>query len=118
MLSVQRLKEISSTIRFRLVLWITLIVFLMVLATNLAVREVVQSSLHYEYDQFLENSLKEVQMSVKAYYPADKQKLFAVLEDKARAYHFRGWFVQLFDEGQHMLWMSKGAPSMAVSASF
>ena len=37
-----RLREIFSTLRFRLVLWITLVVFMMVVITNIAVREVEQ----------------------------------------------------------------------------
>ena len=45
MLSVQRLRELFSTLRFRLVLWITLVVFVMVLVTNFGVREVEQRRL-------------------------------------------------------------------------
>src|ERR1043165_544478 len=110
MLYVHRLKELFSTLRFRLVLWITLIVFLMVMVTNLAVREVVHGTLRYEYDQFLEQSLKEVQLYVAKHYPNEKAQLFSALDHKVQAYQYRGWFVQLFDAHHQLFLTSGGAP--------
>jgi hypothetical protein len=52
MLSVQRLRELFSSLRFRLVLWITLVVFLMVVVTYITVRAVEQQTLRAGYDQF------------------------------------------------------------------
>ena len=64
MLSVQRVREFCSTLRFRLVLWITLVVFVMVVVTNITVREVEQQALRQSYDQFLRDSLEDVNVAV------------------------------------------------------
>src|SRR5689334_11597619 len=98
MFSVQRLKEFFSTLRVRLVLWITLIVFLMDSGTNIAVREVEQRLLQQNYDQFLEDSLREVQLLVAQADPAEPEKLDVDLKNKVGAYENRSWFVQIFND--------------------
>src|SRR2546423_1019181 len=116
MLSALRLRELFSTLRFRLVVWITLVVFLMVLGTSIAVREIYHRHLRNEYDQFLEDSLKEVQFSVEKNYPNDKQQLFSTLEDKVKAFQYRGLFVQLYDSQQRLIWPSTASPALPTSA--
>ena len=59
-----RLRDILYTLRFRLVFWTTLVVFLMVVATNIAVREVEQNALVHSYDQFLLDSMEDVNLMV------------------------------------------------------
>src|SRR4051794_18959125 len=121
MLSVQRLKELFSTLRFRLVLWITLVVFLMVFITNIALREIEQRTLRHEYDSFLEESLKEVhgifdtfsQRIDQQENPAVKEKIketfYLVLKDKVRANEHRTWFLQLYNDKNQLLWSSINA---------
>src|SRR5436853_7719559 len=111
MLSVQRAKELTATLRFRLVLWITLIVFLMVVVTNIAVREVEQRALQNSYDQFLQDSLEDVRLIVAR--AETDQALERELEEKVAAYYHRSWFLQLFSEKKQPTFTSKNAPKLA-----
>ena len=85
MLSVQRLRELFSTLRFRLVVWITLVVFVMVVVTNIAVREVEQHALQNNYDQFLQDSLEDVHLTVSRLEPETQAQLDRELEGKVAA---------------------------------
>src|ERR1017187_4531039 len=109
MLSVQRLRELFSTLRFRLVLWITLVVFLMVVVTNIAVREMEQRALTHSYDQFLRDSLEDVDLTVNRLESAEQ--LFEELSDKVKANKNRSWFLQLFNQKKGKIWFSDDAPS-------
>ncbi len=108
-----RLKEIFSTLRFRLVVWITLVVFIMVVATNIAVREMEQRALVHSYDQFLVDSLEDVHLSVLRLGANHPRRLLAELSDKVKANKNRSWFLQLYDAKKQLIWSSDDAPSMA-----
>jgi two-component system, OmpR family, heavy metal sensor histidine kinase CusS len=108
-----RLREIFSTLRFRLVVWITLVVFIMVVATNIAVREMEQRALAHSYDQFLMDSLEDVHLSVLRLGASHPKRLVAELNDKVRANKKRSWFSQIFDAKKQPIWSSDDAPSMA-----
>ncbi|MBI1830693.1 MAG: HAMP domain-containing protein [Planctomycetes bacterium] len=110
MLSAQRLKELFSTLRFRLVLWITLVVFVMVVVTNIAVREVEQRTLRSGYDQFLKDSLEEVNVLVADIASDQRQQMDAPLKKKVKDNAYRTWFLQLYDENKKVLWGSDNAP--------
>src|SRR5262245_54699374 len=110
MLSVQRARELFSTLRFRLVLWITLVVFLMVVVTNIAVREVEQSALTHSYDEFLLDSLEDVNLTVARFEPDTPKQLFDELTDKVKVNKNRSWFLQLFDENKRPIFISHDAP--------
>ena len=113
MLSVQRVRELFSTLRFRLVLWITLVVFLMVVVTNVTVRELEQHALQNSYDQFLQDSLEDVHLTVSRLEPGNQGQLDRELEDKVAAYYNRSWFLQLFDDKKQPFFTSKNAPKLA-----
>src|ERR1019366_1823435 len=110
MLSVRRLRELFSSLRSRLVIWITLVVFAMVLVTNIGIREVEMRTLRHSYDQFLIASLEEVNNTLIKYDQRMHQTLTpeqrkrardfyqGVWKDKVRANEHRAWFLQLFDE--------------------
>jgi heavy metal sensor kinase len=112
MLSVVRLREFVSTLRFRLVLWITLVVFVMVVVTNIAVREIEQRTLRSGYDQFLKDSLEEVNISVAEYETENRDQLYAALKKKVKDNEYRSWFLQLYDDNKNLLWGSANAPSL------
>jgi two-component system, OmpR family, heavy metal sensor histidine kinase CusS len=111
MLSVQRVREFCSTLRFRLVLWITLIVFFMVVIQNIAIREIEQRILRHRYDEFLQESMEEVSELVNRFEPVDEARLVAALAEKRRSYEHRSWFVQVYDERGKLIWSSANAPS-------
>ena len=125
MLSVQRLREAFSTLRFRLVLWITLVVFVMVLVTNFGIREVEQRTLRHSYDQFLVASIEEVNNAIVKFElrlktpgltAAQKEKsrefFLNNLRDKIRANERRAWFLQIYDDKQDLIWGSNNAPQL------
>jgi signal transduction histidine kinase len=122
MLSVRRLRELFSSLRSRLVIWITLVVFAMVLVTNIGIREVEMRTLRHSYDQFLIASLEEVNNTIIKYDQRMHQTLTpeqrkrardfyqGVWKDKVRANEHRAWFLQLFDEDKKLIWSSENAP--------
>ena len=112
MFSVQRARELFSTLRFRLVLWITLIVFLMVVVTNFSVREVEQRALQSSYDQFLHDSLEDVHLTINRLEGENAAQFERDLEAKVAAYYSRSWFLQVFDERKHPTFTSKNAPNL------
>jgi heavy metal sensor kinase len=112
MLFVHRLRELFSTLRFRLVLWITLVVFVMVVITNIAVREVEQRTLRSGYDQFLKDSLEEVNVSVGKFEPENKEQLYTALREKVKENEYRTWFLELYDENKKLFWGSGNAPTL------
>lgn len=111
-----RLREIFATLRFRLVVWITLIVFFMVVATNIGVREMEQRALSHSYDQFLLDSVDDVHASVLRVGMDHPNQLFEELGEKVKANKKRSWFLQLFDAKKRLIWSSDDAPSMAPPA--
>jgi two-component system, OmpR family, heavy metal sensor histidine kinase CusS len=110
---VQRAKEFTSTLRFRLVLWVTLVVFVMVIVTNLMVRGIEQNALRSMYDQFLRDSLEEVGVTIAKAEPVGAQRLEKALEDKVLEYEYRSWFLQIYDGKKHLLWKSDNSPPLA-----
>jgi heavy metal sensor kinase len=111
MLSVHRFRELFSTLRFRLVLWITLVVFVMVVVTNITVSELEQQALRQGYDQFLRDSLEEVNVTVAKFEP-DKEQLEKALLEKVKDNEYRTWFLQLYDEKKDLRWGSGNAPKL------
>ena len=112
MFSVQRARALFSTLRFRLMMWITLIVFLMVVITNFAVREFEQRALQTSYDQFLQDSLEDVHLTVARHDGENPAQLDRELEGKVSAYYSRSWFLQLFDDRKRPIFTSKNAPDL------
>jgi two-component system, OmpR family, heavy metal sensor histidine kinase CusS len=111
----QRLREVLYTLRFRLVLWTTLVVFFMVVATNILVREVEQDALVHGYDQFLMDSVEDVCLSVARFEPDNHKVLIQELADKVKANKNRSWYVQVFDEKKRaLLWGNEDAPVLDV----
>jgi signal transduction histidine kinase len=112
MLSVRRLKELTATLRFRLVLWITLVVLLLDVSTNIIVRELEQRVMRHNYDQFLLDSMDEVSDLVTRSDSQDPDRLQAALIDRVKSYEKRSWFVELFNDGKQPLWASSNAPDL------
>ncbi|MBI3821992.1 MAG: hypothetical protein HY289_04845, partial [Planctomycetes bacterium] len=110
---MQRLRELTATLRFQLVVWITLIVFLMVVVTNVAVREVEYRALQNSYDQFLVESLEDVNLSVARLEAESQRQLFDELADKVKINKNRSWFLQLYDEKMMPIWTSEDSPRLA-----
>ena len=116
MLSVKRIREFFATLRIRLVLWTTLVVFVMVVVTNVAVRELEDRALRQSYDQFLLDSMEDVQLSISRSEPHTQEQLLSELKDKVRVNESRSWFLQFYDEKKQPIWLSGNAPALAPPA--
>jgi heavy metal sensor kinase len=110
-----RLKGLFSTLRFRLLIWVTLVVMVMVVVTMVTVREVVHRALWYEFQHLFEEEAAGVALVVGQDYPDEKQQLWQVLQSKvavlARREWFREWFTQLYRADGTLLWSSPNVPS-------
>ena len=115
--SVQRARELFSSLRVRLVLWITLVVFLMVVVTYITVRAVEQQTLRAGYDEFLKNSLDEVNVLVVENYPENMSQLDTALKKKVKDNESRTWFLELYDEKKNRFWYSINAPNLEPPSS-
>jgi two-component system, OmpR family, heavy metal sensor histidine kinase CusS len=107
MFSVQGIKELASTLRFRIVMWITLVVFVMVFAANTGVREIGQRAIRMGYDEFLARMVEEIANAVEKHAAAEKEKLLAVLKDKVKENEYL--FVQVYDGRGNLIWGSNNA---------
>ena len=115
----RHLSELFQTLRFRLTLWITVVVSLMVVLAMLAVREVVTQKLEAELDQdVLIANVKTVGEAIREQYPRRLRRLEADLESKVRLHSDRGWFVQLYDPAHQLLWSSPNFPADLPPPSF
>ena len=125
MLSVGRLRELFSTLRFRLVMWITLVVFALVLVTNFGIREIELRTLRNSYDEFLKASVEEVSNTISkfelrmktpgltlAQREKSREFYFNGLRDKVRANEHRTWFLQLYNNHDKLIWSSTNAPEL------
>jgi signal transduction histidine kinase len=110
-----RLSGLFSTLRFRLLVWVTLVVMVMVVVTMVTVREVVHRALWYEFGHLFEEEAAGVALAVEQDYPDERQQLFQVLHTKvavlARREWFREWFTQLFKADGTLLWVSPNVPA-------
>ncbi|MBI2803575.1 MAG: HAMP domain-containing protein [Planctomycetes bacterium] len=112
MLSAQRVRELYHTLRFRLALWITFIVFLMVVVTNVTVRAFEHRALTRSYDQFLIDSLEDVSHAVARMDQDNRELLFAELQAKRQANEHQSWFAQVFDSSKKLVWASGNSPRL------
>jgi len=118
MFIVGTIRELFSTLRFRIVLWITVVVFVMVLAMNTGVREIEHRALRHGYDDFLVDTLEEISLIVARFESKDRDQLFAILKEKIKENEYRSLFIQLFDEKSILIWGSSNATVVRGAPSF
>lgn len=105
-----RLKDIARTLRFRLTLWVTLVVFVITVVTLFTVHQFVYNTLLNEFDQRLRDDIQEVGASITQYNVGDR--LFKALDRKARNHSLRGWFVKIYDADRKLLLATEAAPTI------
>jgi heavy metal sensor kinase len=99
------LNPVFGTLRFRLMLWNTAVVLLMVLPTLVVVRETLRHTLRHELDQLLREDVLEVDLLARQLRDSPEE-LRQELTLKARSHAHRGWFVQLFDGDGGLVWQA------------
>lgn len=103
------LKEVYGTLRFRLTLWNTAVVLVLVLVTLWGVREGLRLVLWDEADDQLGEDAREIRKTFEELWP-DEQKIHEELDRKATTHTHRGLHMRIFDEHNQMLWVSSNAP--------
>jgi heavy metal sensor kinase len=115
-----RLKGLFSTLRFRLLAWVTVVVLVMVVVTMVTVREVVHRTLLLRFSEELAVEATRVADAVKEY--PDRNRLVTQLQDQVQALsgreYFREWFVELFaPDGTHY-WATANVPPNLAKPAF
>ncbi|HEX4130742.1 MAG TPA: ATP-binding protein [Pirellulales bacterium] len=103
-----KLRELFGTLHFRLTVWYTVVMLLMVVATLAAVREGLQIAFIHELDTLLSEDAREVELSVEEYPGFDR--LVHELERKASTHSHLGLFIRLLDARGTLVWQSASAP--------
>lgn len=120
----ERLKTLSKTLRFRLLLWNAGVVMLIAFVSLLGLREGVRYTLIHEEDVRLAQDLREIEMGIVALnvtaenirtaaaggHAPEASNLLAELNRKAEGHAQRGWFIQLLDRQGDEIWASVNTP--------
>jgi heavy metal sensor kinase len=106
----RQLSELFQTLRFRLTLWITLVVTLMVVLTMLTVRAVVLQRLQADFDQVLIENTKDISPLINQFH-TKLRRLAQELDSKVHLHSDRGLFLQIFGADKHLLWSSTNVPA-------
>lgn len=107
-----------GSLRFRLTLWYTSVVILMVVFTLSGVREGLRFILWREADKELIDDAKEMQLTYEQNYP-DKETIEAAINRKALTHTHRGLHMRIFDADRNLLWTSKdNAPPRPFPTSY
>lgn len=107
---LQRVSRSFRTIRVRLTIWNSVVVFLAVLIALIAVRERLRYSLLTETDHVLNDEVKELISGIGRTYP-DLDEFRAELAQKANSHFDRGWHVRWLNANRETLWV--GPPEHA-----
>lgn len=107
---LQKVSRAFRTIRVRLTIWNSVVVFLAVLIALIAVRERLRYSLLTETDHVLNDEVKELIFAVRRCYP-DLEQIQVELEQKAKSHFDRGWHVRWLNANRETLWV--GPPEHA-----
>jgi heavy metal sensor kinase len=106
--SVHR-KEVFGTLRFRLTLWNTAVVFVFVLLTLWGAREGLRLEFWREADFQLQEDTGEIRQLVDRS-AANLDSIKEALDRKATTHTHRGLYIQIFDESTECVYTSPNAP--------
>lgn len=106
-----RLRDLFLTLRFRLVLWVTLVVFVIVTITMVAIGQVVRRSLLTEFDALLRRDLVELRQMLREH--PEGPALFERLQHWVDENEDVG-FVEIRQARGGLVWRSSAAPVLPV----
>ena len=110
-----RFVDFTRSLRFRLTVWNTLVVFVTVVVALVAVREGLRYYLLVETDAVLDDEVKEIVLMLEKFYP-DRDQFIQALERKDEAHLDRDWHIHWLDgDGQTTIWASTLAPPTPLS---
>jgi len=100
----ERYRNLLSTIRIRLVLWMIVVVFGLVMIAMFGVRQLYRNRLLEEFDQGLQGDVKVISQEVHQFYPnPDWTRLKQSIDKIAFAHPLQAWFVEIYDESGRKL---------------
>lgn len=110
----QQIVDFTRSLRFRLTVWNTLVVFITVVIALIAVREGLRIYLVQEIDAILDAEVKEIILTFEILYQErdelHRQEIENFLIRKEKAHEDRGWHIRWLDEDGKTLWVSHRAP--------
>ncbi len=104
-----QLPEFVRTLRFRLTVWNTVVVLLVVVLTLWGVREGLRFTLRREADKQLQEDAQEIRLTVERS-GVDLDTIYPELDRKAISHRNRGFFIRFFDDKHQSRWASQNAP--------
>jgi signal transduction histidine kinase len=111
------LRENFRSLRFRLTVWNTAVVLLMVLFVLWGVRVGLRFALWHEADEQLVEEAREVALTYSQLYP-ELTEIYAELHRKAVTHTHRGLHMRIFDKDLNVVWTSPNAPSTPFSTEY
>lgn len=116
----QQVVDFTRSLRFRLTVWNTLVVFITVVIALIAVREGLRLYLLEEIIAILDDEVKEIVLTFEMLYSErgelDRTELIKFLKRKEKAHEDRGWHIRWLDEdGTTTKWVSQRAPDEPLS---
>jgi signal transduction histidine kinase len=108
----ERIKGIYVSLKFRIVLWMTMLVFVLVVLTIGVVRHLYSKHLWESFHEHLRQDISDIVEELKLVHrtmPADLASREPIWTQKALEHPFQRWFVQIFDHDGFPL-LSCGAP--------
>lgn len=102
------------TLRARLMIWNTFVVFVMTVATLAAARFAARATLYDRADDELRAAVQEVALGIEALAP-DNRAVVSTLRRKAETHEQRGWFMHLLTEDGQSIWKSEHCPDVVAN---
>jgi len=105
------------SLRFRLAFWNTLVVLLASVLALFAVREGLRLTLLDESFGVLRDEIQELELAIGQLHP-DAEAIRSEFERKAEGHRDHGWFVELLNPANEIVWKSPRFPEMAIPLEF
>lgn len=94
----ERFKKLQATIRFRLMLWMIVVVLLLAVLATLGVRQIYRARLLDSFDKTLRADVEPVTNVISECYP-DWGQVEQNITKIALAHPLQAWFAEIYDEG-------------------
>ena len=105
-----RFIDFTKSLRFRLTVWNSSVVFVTVGIALIAVRQGLHYYLLTEMEDVLHDQAKEIALTIQDFYP-DQAQIIKLLEQKDETHQNLGWHIRWLDaDGKTTIWSSKLAP--------
>lgn len=108
----ERFRTDFRSLRFRLMMWNALAVFVTGFAILLIVRAGMGYILRYDLERVLSEDLDEIALNLREERGLDFERLHRELDRKARGHAYHQWFVVFLDRAGEVVWSSTGAPPL------